>query len=195
MPKGRQRRLRNFERKAKEFLSEADKFKGYRNAELDNRSVKIGKEKHRRLIVKKGVLDDLKETIEAEKYWMEKILTKEIVPINYELVPIKSVLIGTDWRGVQEYFHRPSLMTLIDFFELKEKKKKSEFFSREQWLLCKKLVNDKFNEKLTYEKILQLKNELLNSKVLTLFGGMHQTNIIILGMNRMGKIRIALVDV
>ncbi len=200
--KGRQRRLKHFDKRAEAFARDLERGKGYKQAELDGRSVRIGAGQHKRLIKKRWSkdLDRLRSLHSKLKTYLQK---QNITQQHYSLVQVRDTIV----RGiaVQEYFHKPSLYALTIFLKMKKDGRKSaKGLNRETELLCRQFMGQ--HKGITLKKIEQAGEEL-RGHLLKVFKGspaeifyhtILNRNLIILGQNTKKqdkRIRIAIVDV
>ncbi len=205
MPRGRKRRLKNFEKRAEAFYEDMQNAKNTKFLKRDGKLIEIGTGTNRRLVEKRH----LKNTFASQKKIFDYLQEKLITPKNYELVPVAEYFgVSTRSQGfiqVQEYFHRPSVAALKSYLDYKNAQralgtKKAfekyrtiiQLMSREEFLLCKRFTNQNkgvsylslFKKAQEFEKHLKEANVWIDEK-----------NIIILGVTSAGKLRLAIVDV
>ncbi|MEI7961208.1 MAG: hypothetical protein WCI04_02630 [archaeon] len=190
--KGRRRRLRNFEKKAESFVGAISKGHDFRETTMDDRQVKVGMKQHKRLILKRmghyqALVVPMKSFIQRLEKNPAKFFT--LVELGYS----KKFMI-------QEYRDRPTVGMLFQFFE-KRFLKKSERTTQDEWeieeaLKCKRLVNQ-------YKKISPglVKNafEELSMRAHEYGSPLYnfpitRTSVLVLGFNRNGTLRLALMD-
>jgi len=97
--------------------------------------------------------------------------------------------------GIQEYFEKPSVAELINFLEAKKSHSPSSYLKRKQALICKRFTNHPLNKGISLEKLRAALDELKDSCAKVSLGKLFGHNIIVLGQNMDGKIRLALIDV
>ena len=214
MGRRRARRLRNFGIRAEAFIGNIIKDGVGKQVKLDGCNVKIGTGQHRRLIIK----NHPSETRMAESKYIKMAAAVAInPPKHFVLVPVKSANHG----AVQEYFNRPSVASLTNYFTYRrmlegkqpfylpkflgedEKKsyiewfeksskdllktKKSALLSVEDALRCKKFLGEYKSAR--EESLVAAINEFESA-----LGGFNHANIVVLGMQKDGKFRFAVVD-
>jgi len=197
--KGRKRRLRNFQQRAKDFAAGCRKRTGYKTLELDGKPLSVGAGKHRRLVGKFSD-NDMLEGQRRQEMLQSYLRGHKIVPQNYELVQPASALIGAEAKkiislpfGVQEFFHRPNLLVLRAFFWGKQVRAgRLRALSKEEFLLCKQLVNQ-------YKAVTAQKVEAAAQEIEARFSGagtyVAMQNLVVVGITRQGRLRLAIVDV
>jgi len=185
--RGRKARLKNFNERAKSFaLGTARNPAQARKLLRDGRSLLIGLTPHKRLalkmkpshlkalhIIQRAVFADLK---------MHPARTFKLVKL---MVDMKT--------GVQEFHNKPSLNILENYFLLKAGEKPS--ITREEYLLAKQFANQ--NKTITPRLLGRFKKEFneITKRNLSQKIPIAPSNVIILGHNRDGTIRAALVDI
>ncbi len=195
--KGRERRLKHFERRAEAFTRAIDKegyYEGQRFSKWIQRDkrVKIGVGEHKRLVEKRlGHVGPAKIVEASLKNYLKK---NKITPKYYSLVEIGA----SSKFKVQEYFNKPSAAELDEFLRTRQasskEKRISKKLSRKQALLCKSFVNQ--HKGITLEKLQKAIVELqkhctkIPSRIALI-----STNAIVLGLTKEGKIRLAVVDI
>lgn len=177
--KGRARRIKNFGNRAKAFQRDSQKLQRSEIKFFDTKGVVVGTGQNKRLILKK------RDHLSSTKYWEQKYLDmikNGTVILEYcELVPVVSD-VNT---GVQEYFNKPSLYSLREFLASREGRKMPEGLSKDDFLRCRQFANQ--HRGINLSKILEVTEECGKFWL--------DRNIIVLGQNNAGKVRIALVDV
>jgi len=196
--KGRKRRLKNFDSRAKAFEVDIAKnhvFDGVKNVcrkwSLGLGHLGIGK--HRRLRYKTSDKRELYFASEAQSQLLTLIKSGELKPKNYVLAEVAS----NSKLGVQEYFHRPSLEALRIFLEAKAKDKKPRWMSKTDYFLCKRLLGQykKTGQKIDLAKVKETEKEFLDHlEKHTWFKMYFSSNVIVLGLTKNGELRLALVD-
>jgi len=184
--KGRQRRLKNFQQRADAFLGDLAKWRGFTESEMDGRIVLLGKGMHKRLIMKRNPFD-----LAIAKYWIVKAkkLISENPPKNFTLVGLKT---DNEFR-VQEYRNAPSVSALQSFFQNKflpkRERTEAEVWEIAEALKCKRLANQ--FRGITPEKLRFAFDELANYGLMFA----HKSNVLVLGQEKDGSIRLAICDV
>lgn len=186
--KGRKRRLKNFKQRAFDFVGDEAFGIGYRRIIRDRKEMQVGTGKHKRLISK--ISKHMSNVIPRIRKIEEELLSKKSATESYEIVRAHA---NTDF-AVQEYFNRPSISELLEFFKMKKLKlKKSSYLTQETGLMCKSFANR--HKGITIEKLEKASAELRNDIKSTSFTGIvNSGNVIVLGQNRDGKIRLAIID-
>ena len=185
--KGRARRLRNFLQRARAFERDSFEQKGFNVQKRDGRRLTVGVGKHRRLVQKNVSRQANVATVYAEKLFVF-LKTNNISPKYYKL----ERLAFDPETGVQEYFNRPSALSLIHFLNAKENQLR-QVLGKTDANLCKKFMGE--FPKVTLEKIDKAKEELFEHlKGVTEYPQV-ESNILVIGQTRNGKLRLAIVDV
>jgi len=154
-----------------------------------DKKVLVGTGQHKRLIAKRWPLD-LRVANEAYSVLMHsfgdfgnpKLFVLVKPACSYE-------------TGIQEYFEKPSVAELVDFLEAKKSRLPSSYLKREQALICKRFTNHPLNKGISLEKLRAALGELKDCCAKVSIGKMFEHNIIVLGQNMDGRIRLAMVDV
>ncbi|GEM_PF-1960530 len=206
--KGRKRRLRNFKERARAFTADVVKRtgRGYKRLEFDGKELLVGAGKNRRLIGKgSNIYEHLLEGQRRQEMLQQYLRIRQIVPKNYGLVRPASALIDPNIKnrlqftyGVQEFFHRPNLLALEDFLRLKQTgfRNKGEYLqhwmrSKEEYFLCKRLMNQ--HKVITKQKVEDAAQEIGSH----LWGAgidIALQNLVVVGVTRQGRLRLAIVD-
>lgn len=188
--KGRKRRLESFGRRAISFWKAVNKGTGFEEKTLDSRAVKIGKGPHKRLIfkTKRSDLRYAKQDYnELSQYYRRR-----------GSQPKKFVLVEILHKGnVQEFFHRPSLHSLSIFLGSSEMELKKAQLTRDSALLCKQFANQhrQISLQKLEEAIEELKRDYNAAITDSIAESLSPDNVIVLGQNRDGRLRLAIVDV
>jgi len=187
--KGRARRLRNFDNKAEAFQEAINKNTGFIKLQMDFREVKVGKGPFKRLIQKRHP----EEYTQIKPFISEAIKELEKKPAKYFTI---AELGYSQKYGIQEYKDKPTVTMLIHFFRQKGKPKnqrppliKGEI---EEILKCKKLVGQ--YKEITEEAITKTIEELMHRFPVIVGSEIYYHNIIVLGKNRNGTLRLAISD-
>ena len=203
---GRKRRLKNFDERAAQFKSALMKGRSPASKEIgrDFRNITVGAGQHRRLVIKAKphhafVADQLAKMLIAD------MKAKGTSPKTFVLA-LPRVTEG----GVQEYFHKPSINSLVEYLYFGKPKKNSiaEYRSirhrailkakqPHDYALCKQFANQRQNREITAEQLVEAFDEF-NSHLDAMKDGLGRvlsSNIIVLGRTKEGKLRLALVDV
>lgn len=187
--RGRKRRLSNFEQRARDFVRDLKRGRGFREVSSGGKIIRVGMGKHKRLVQKKH-----KRALNTgERDLLIYLAKEEITPECYELVPVPGVVV--EGVPVQEYFHKPSVYRLQVFLYAKEKGQRlSDLsdFSRHEFDLCKRFLKD--NKDLTLAKLNLALQELNTHMSESGKGPSLSSNYIVLGQTDDGRIRIAMVD-
>lgn len=184
--KGRKRRLKNFGQRARAFVKNAGKAGASSVVVRERKPLEVGANENKRLVLKNNPRHIGRAKIDEAGLigFLEK---KKIVPKTYAIVKVAA----SPELGVQEYFHRPSLRSLIDFIGHKDARIISR--SPEDMRLCKQFLNQ--HKGITLERLneawVEFSSHLRQAKILFQI----ESNIIVVGQNRDGKLRLALVDV
>ncbi|MEI7961879.1 MAG: hypothetical protein WCI04_06105 [archaeon] len=190
--KGRQRRLKYFEHRAEAFNVAISKGEGFRETTMNERAVKVGKGKHKRLILKRTVhYNTLANPL------MKFIEELEINPAE----TFTLVKLGFSPKfNIQEYLDKPTAEMLFHFFQRRYLKKSERTLKQsrlvEEALKCKRFINQ--NKKISFN-LLKKALEELDTRAHKDNSQLHNfptaaVNIIIMGQNRDGKLRLALAD-
>jgi len=202
--KGRKRRFKSFGQRAASFAADIRKGRSLTAArckrlELDGTKLQVGTGRNRRLVAK-PCDDHMRDAMRAHKGLSEFLGSRKITPRNYELVVPTGSFIAADSKGgisfsfgVQEFFHRPNLLALRAFFQARQAHGRgARQLSKEEYLLCKQLVNQ--YRSVTPEKAnaawAEISSHLLGAKKRGL-----ERNIVVVGLTRQGRLRLAIVDV
>lgn len=195
MPRGRKRRLKNFGKRAQAFASETRQLKPlYR----DGRLIVVGTGTHSRLIQKpKASQAFTAKKIEGELF--EAFTEKKLVPRNYQLVSVSLSERQANPAGakvaIQEYFHKPSVRSLLYYLEALKAKPKdfSKYLGPAEEILCKRFANQ--NKQLSYATLNTAFGELQRHSSYFFYEEISASNVIVLGTTRDGRLRLAIVDV
>ncbi len=190
MPRGRQRRLRNFAKRVQAFSRDIKREKSVKKIKRDVDLVTVGTGVHRRLIKKNAL--DFANLNKVNLALFSAIANGGIKPQNYELVKVTHLDAGG--IGAQEYFEKPTVRELGIYFYEKSSKKRGgpKALTKEQALLCKRVANK--DKSLDLSKVEAAFIELQEhcSQVFTFCPV--RKNIVVFGI-RNGKIRLAIIDV
>ncbi len=189
---GRRRRLRNFDLRAKQFKNAVERTPLTTSKEIirDTRRARVGTGQHKRLILK-NTLPHAKIADKLTRILLSDFQVNSIKPKNFVLVQPR-----LSENGVQEYFNKPSILSLSNYLSNPDFKgdpmnRKTDYF------LCKQFVNQKQNRGITTKQIAETMEEF-NSKLDDIHDGWGRilpSNLIVLGKTKEGKLRIALVDI
>jgi|GEM_PF-1626906 len=195
--KGTRRRLKNFDSSATAFTKDFRKGNGYSQEKRHYTTIFVGRGNNRRRIIKPTLAGrtEMELAKQAETILIE--CAKKSSADSFVFVPVKS----NPKLGVQQYFNKPSLRSLWQYFWAKKRNRKSWFGSREEYLVIKGFV--KSNPKINYEALLEAESELMDvlwDSGVTKFLSRNtynfsSKNIIVLGQNKDGKLRLAFIDV
>jgi hypothetical protein len=198
-------RLKNFEQRAKSFVqhgSLSDQFARFKHVTRDQHPLRIGVGQHKRLALKLNV-SHIEDMLDLE----ERLFThlKKHPAEHFQLIKLAVTILPEiqfhppSMVAVQEYQHKPTLATLADYFFLKEGKPnlwgELRNMKKEDYFLAKQFARQ--HRGITLEKLKLVKEELWNAthKASHLNDYGNTTNVLVLGLNHDGKLRIALVDV
>lgn len=190
--KGRKHRLKRFDKRAKAFAGDARIDRESIDLEREHRRIMVGTGRHKRLI-KKQSATHLINALEQQRLIAEHLRKKKNPPEHYAFVEVKA-----DFQeGVQEYFHKPSVGALMYFFRFKQKGRVASSLGKEDWCLCKQFLGQ-FKE-VTLEKLKVAFKEFEKDFMDSAFEGWPNrfrlpSNTIVLGQNRDGRLRLALID-
>ncbi len=186
--KGLRKRLKSFRNRAKAFAADVEKGKGAKMVLRQGKSMEVGLGKHKRLVLKRKLGHMRRAKIDQSRF-IKFLAANGIKPKHYSFVRINS----NSKLGVQEYFHRPSIASLVDYLEHKAAKSTRYFKGKEDAVLCKQFANQHKN--VTVESLERASDEIL--KHLREADVLFQipSNIIVVGTARDGKLRFAMVDV
>ena len=188
--RGRKRRLKNFEKRAEAFskLTAAEFWKPSRletrQITRDDRLIQIGAGKHKRLTLKRKPWEYERARIDVPilNAYLHK---NKIVPECYVLVHVGF----SERTGVQEYFNKPSVNELLHFLS-----GGGRYLGKESYFNFKRFIKQPCNKGISYEKLNAACNEFAGHNSKATGYSMNNSNIIVLGQNRDGKIRLAIVD-
>ena len=191
--KGKKARLKNFQERANQFEHEVET-RRQKNTTLisrDDRPLIIGIRFNKRLALKSKP----HQTLLANKITQilkEYFAKNGIKGKTFELVETASNAKGS----VQEYFNKPTIPALLEYIESKQEGKKPNL-SLEDYTLCKQFINQRRNYFVTPDKLYLAALEF-NAHLNTIREGLGRvlpSNLVVLGITRQRKIRLALVDI
>lgn len=205
MPAGRKNRNKRFLNRARSFVRSPKK-KGEIVEEIfDDASITIGKRSNRRLVLKRP--RDRAATHYLQQRMGEYLAENKIQPEHFVLVTPEGAEVGGHW--IQEYFQKPTMRTLAFYFRAIGSKKKQKELPYSSYLLARSFIKNPRNAPITSSKVSSAYAELFRyysyavasnfihfsghplSPGLALVG----KNIVVLGINRDGKLRLAIIDV
>ena len=115
MPVGRKRRIARIGKRALAFEKDLARKRDFKEVVRDRKPVFVGTGLHKGLVAKEH-RNHVGRVALNEKRLLAYLDSGGIVPENYELVKV-----GFDRKtGIQEYFQRPSVNSLIRFFKFRE---------------------------------------------------------------------------
>ncbi|MFH1126183.1 MAG: hypothetical protein V1703_03580 [Candidatus Altiarchaeota archaeon] len=204
--KTRHKRLEHFEERAGAFyedVKELGEGEAYRKVKRDGKAILVGVGKHERLCLKRNPRH-VQWAQDLQNLLLKSARSGLIRPEHYELVAIG----GSADTGVQEYFHKPSMYQLKRYLEIKKDESSlgrplritefsqmadDQYLTREDVLLCRQFMKQFTG--VTLEKLENAGVEFDENLFTAGFRGVMQwANIIVLGQNRDGRIRLALAD-
>ncbi len=194
MPVGRKRRLTTFDARAKQLLIEHAKRSSLVTPSRAFGDLIVGHSLLKRLILKKNEHHHMR-TGQLQEYLRSRV--KEKQPLHFfPVFPAQTA-------HVQELFHAPNLFDSKRYLEYAHASTREAAAWRKnyplQFQLCKTFFRRGINRGITPEKITLAENELekILSKSLSHnspYFDAHVGNVIILGINRDGKLRLAVID-
>ncbi len=194
-PAARKKRLKTFEKKAQQF-KQAVKRKDEQTTQTitrDSREIVIGRKQNKGLIFKRNIAE-VRVVRFLESKLIEFYNSKNIKPKTYQLHGLQASELG-----VQEYKKTPTILSLRHYLFLKQQKRKMLLAKfKEDYFICKKFVNE-FKLKITMDELekveFELNNHLKEATKKKIASMISPSNILILGRNRDGRLRIAIIDV
>lgn len=205
--KGIQRRRRHFMERAHALFGAVEKGRKaeYEAMKRQDTPIIIGRGKHRRLVIK--TTWHLECTMMLQEKLLSFLKTEGITPQHYSLHEVRAARLGgativpglTGSAVVQEYFDKPTVAELLSYFHWKAGREQRRLPSKGTILLCKKLTGTHDNKKLTPDKVQEAYRELYrhahDKKVLGKdFHPIAEQNVVVLGLTRDAKVRLALID-
>jgi hypothetical protein len=203
----RHKRLEHFEQRADAFdlaLLEGESGVDHKRVERD-KAITVGAGNHRRLMVKR-IPSHLKHVQKFQNGLLAYCSSHDLKPEHYVLVPVKL----SEDTGVMEYFNTPSVEELSNYLELRdsEKKRGKPFtlpeaieaagtfnLTRDEWFICKRF--SKQNPGVNMENLdaafMEMNSHIKKANELRL--GVHRSNIVVIGQEKEGRIKLAIVDV
>jgi len=182
--------LRGKKRRAKNFAADIERGQGYRAANRDGRVILVGQGQHRRLVSKvKSTGKHLGRALIQQQRLSAFLDASGIKPKYFSLAAVPS----HPQTGVQVYFHRPSLRSLMDYLTVKNGGAPAFPLKNEDTALCKRFSSE--FKSIGLKKLQDAEKEILSC--LATVGEPFQiaSNIIVVGQTSGGKVKLAIVDV
>lgn len=182
MVQGRKRRLARFDARAQSFAYEFVHGGRSKTIARDGNDMAVGDKNYRGLIVKmdRNALPESKRRFGAINGYLAR---RKIVPGHFVLVEAKGAV--KNGVHIQDYFHAPSVDMLYNYFIGKK------FETKEEYWMCKRFARQ--FRGITKEKLEMASKELVRYALECIIYA-DPRNTIVLGQNRDGKLRLAIID-